>query len=61
VIAYVNRPSQPLPVSLGTLDAVHLATALEWSESRNAPLVMATHDAQLALAARSLGLATVGT
>jgi predicted nucleic acid-binding protein len=57
----LSRAAQPLPVSLGTLDAVHLATALEWGESRDAALVMATHDVQLALAARSLGLATVGT
>jgi PIN domain. len=28
----LNRAAQPLPVPLGTLDAIHLATALLWRE-----------------------------
>ena len=54
------RASQPLPVSLGTLDAIHLATALLWRELSAAELVMATHDAALGLAARSVGFRVVG-
>jgi predicted nucleic acid-binding protein len=54
------RASQPLPVSLGTLDAIHLATALLWREQSAADLVMATHDASLGLAARAVGLRVVG-
>ena len=57
----LTRAAQPLPVSLGTFDALHLATALAWRESSGAALVLATHDARLAVAARALGLATVGT
>ncbi len=54
------RASQPLPTSLGTLDAIHLATALLWRESRGTDLVVATHDAALALAARASGFAVAG-
>ncbi len=54
------RAAQPLPTELGTLDAIHLATALLWRESMDADLVMATHDVALALAARSFGLRVVG-
>jgi predicted nucleic acid-binding protein len=55
------RASQPLPVPLGTLGAIHLATALLWRERGAADLVMATHDESLALAARACGLRVVGT
>ena len=54
------RASQPFPTALGTLDAVHLATALLWRENRAPDLVMATHDTALALAARACGLSVVG-
>ncbi len=54
------RAAQPLPTELGTLDAIHLATALLWRETVDADLVMATHDVALAMAARSSGLRVVG-
>lgn len=54
------RAAQPPPTELGTLDAIHLATALLWREQRGADLVMATHDVSLATAARASGLAVVG-
>lgn len=54
------RASQPLPTALGTLDAIHLATALLWKERSGADLVMATHDDALATAARASGLRVVG-
>lgn len=54
------RASQPLPTALGTLDAIHLATALLWKERSGADLVMATHDELLATAARASGLRVVG-
>ncbi len=55
------RASQPLPTALGTLDAIHLATALLWKERSGTDLVMATHDAALATAARASGIRVVGT
>jgi predicted nucleic acid-binding protein len=56
----LTRAAQPLPVVLGTLDAIHLATAIAWREVSETDLTFATHDARLATAARALGLHTIG-
>jgi predicted nucleic acid-binding protein len=55
----LRRAAQPFGVVLGTLDALHLATALVLHEARG-ELVLATHDEQLALAARAQGLGVIG-
>lgn len=54
------RAAQPLPTELGTLDAIHLATALLWREHSGGDIVMATHDIALGTAARACGLMVVG-
>lgn len=54
------RAAQPMPLPLGTLDALHLATALLWSEMREQELLMTTHDRALANAARAMGLRVIG-
>jgi predicted nucleic acid-binding protein len=51
----LSRASEPLPTPLGTLDAIHLATALIWRERMGALPTMATHDSALGLAARTFG------
>lgn len=56
----LDRAAQPLPVSLGTLDALHLATALAWREASGTALTVATHDIRLGVAARAFGFETVG-
>ena len=56
----LRRAAQPLPTPLGTLDALHLATATLWRELRGQDLVMATHDRALATAARASGLRVLG-
>lgn len=56
----LRRAAQPMPVPLGILDAVHLATALLWRETRDDDLVLATHGCALALAARASGLRVIG-
>ena len=56
----LSRASEPLPTPLGTLDALHLATALVWRDRTGQALVMATHDGRLALAARSFGFEVLG-
>jgi predicted nucleic acid-binding protein len=56
----LERAAQPMPTELGTLDAIHLATALLWKDMTRADLVMATHDGALALGARAHGLRVVG-
>jgi len=57
----LQRAAQPMPTELGTLDAIHLATALLWNETRGTRLAVATHDRALAIAARAHGIAVVGT
>lgn len=60
--AILTRASQPLPTALGTLDAIHMASAMLWRErSSDDGLVMATHDGALGLAARACGFEVLGT
>jgi predicted nucleic acid-binding protein len=56
----LNRAAQPMPTALGTLDAIHLASALLWQEDAGVDLVVATHDEALGTAARAHGLPVVG-
>ena len=58
--AVLRQASQPLPTALGTLDAIHLATAVLWRETRGETLLMATHDRALGQAARALGMQVLG-
>lgn len=51
----LSRASEPLPTPLGTLDAIHLATALIWRERIGVLPMIATHDSALGLAARTFG------
>jgi uncharacterized protein len=58
--AVLARASQPFPTTLGTLDALHLSTALLWQEQSGTALTLATHDAALGRAARASGFAVIG-
>ena len=51
----LSRASDPMPMPIGTLDAIHLATALIWRERLGNLPEMATHDAALGAAARAFG------
>ena len=57
----LRRAAETLPVALGTLDALHLSTALTWQEESASTLVMATHDRALARAAGAYGFEVAGT
>jgi hypothetical protein len=48
------RAGDPFPTSLGTLDALHLASALAAREELPS-IVFATHDAELGVAASAMG------
>lgn len=51
----LSRASEPMPMAIGSLDAIHLATALIWRD-RVGPLPeVATHDTMLGAAARAFG------
>ncbi len=55
----LNRAAQPFPTTLGTLDALHLSTALLLREEFE-ELRMGTHDAALARAAVAEGFEVFG-
>ena len=55
----LERAAEPFPTLLGTLDAVHLATALLIQDDVE-ELSFATHDDELATAARSVGFRVHG-
>ena len=57
----LSRASEPMPLPVGTLDAIHLSTALLWRD-RIGPLPqLATHDTTLGAAARAFGFDVRGT
>jgi len=57
----LTRAGDPFPGALGTLDAIHLATALLWQDDANRKLdAFLTHDLELGRAARAMGLRVLG-
>ncbi len=58
--AVMSRASEPMPMPLGTLDAIHLATALIWRDRLGPLPQLVTHDAALAAAARGFGFEVRG-
>jgi predicted nucleic acid-binding protein len=56
----VSIASRPFPYVIKTLDAIHLATALEWQRRERKELVFLTHDGRLAAAARRAGFSVLG-
>lgn len=53
------RAADPFPTLIRTLDALHLATAL-LVRAEHPDLVFATHDRELATAARAVGFQVIG-
>lgn len=56
----LERAEEPFPTLLGSLDALHLATAL-LTRSQVPELLFATHDGGLATAARAVGFSVLGS
>jgi predicted nucleic acid-binding protein len=56
----LSRASQSFLTPLGTLDALHLSTALRLTEVGSMELTFVTHDTELAIAARSVNFAVEG-
>jgi hypothetical protein len=55
--AVKRRAAGPFPTVIGTLDAIHLASAILWGEPEPGSHVrILTHDRQLALCAHSMGI-----
>jgi predicted nucleic acid-binding protein len=57
----LRRASEPFPTPLGTLDAIHLATAIAWRDYHEQDFFVATHDRSLATAARAVGFQVSGS
>jgi uncharacterized protein len=57
----LSRAAEPMPMPVGTLDAIHLATALLWRDRMGPLPEMATHDTTLGAAARAFGFDVRGT
>ncbi len=56
----LGRASQPFPIGLGTLDAIHLATGLIYFEKTQEKIIFCTHDLALKKAAKAMGFKTLG-
>jgi predicted nucleic acid-binding protein len=56
----LSRASEPMPMPLGTLDALHLATALLWRDRMGPLQTLATHDTVLGQAAQAYGFDVQG-
>ena len=56
----LNRAAQSFLTPLGTLDALHLASAVRLAESTGIELTFLTHDGELGTAARSMNFVVEG-
>ncbi len=55
----LDRAADPFPTTIGTLDAIHLATALQLRHEFPA-IAFATHDRELRVAALAMGFEVLG-
>jgi len=61
--AVLNLAARSLPTTLAALDAIHLATAIRYRAAQppdERPIAFATHDHQLARAARAMNFEVLG-
>lgn len=56
----VSGAGASLPIALGTLDAIHLTSAITWRNSIKVELTFMTHDERLGKAARASGFVVLG-
>ncbi len=52
-----RRACESFPTVIGTLDAIHLSSALLWRAASDSELAMFTYDKQPALCAKAVGIA----
>lgn len=56
----LSRASQSFPTTIGTLDAIHLASCLLYREKTNKKIVLCTHDEALKKAGLVMDLEVLG-
>ncbi len=57
----LDKISYPLGLNLGTLDAIHLFSAIEYKRKTQKPVTILTHDEAMGSAARMFGFEVLGT
>ncbi len=56
-----QKSAEPFPTIIGTIDAIHLVSALRLKEeNKKLELTFLTHDSQLSTAATAMGMTVVG-
>ncbi|MBK9498241.1 MAG: hypothetical protein IPO06_02470 [Leptospiraceae bacterium] len=56
-----QKSAEPFPTIIGTLDAIHLSSALILrEENKKLDITILTHDSQLSTAAIAMGFAVAG-
>lgn len=59
--AIKKKSAEPFPTIIGTLDAIHLASALLLKEeNKKLEIIFLTHDNQLSIAATAVGFEVIG-
>ena len=56
----LRRAADPFPTPVGTLDSIHLASAIAVADDLEEEIPFATHDAELARCALACGLEVIG-
>lgn len=56
----LREAARSFPTIIGTLDAVHLASAALWQEGEEDGVIFMTHDIQQGVAAKAIGLRASG-
>ena len=54
-----RRSAGSFPTTIGTLDALHLSTAILWSDQEQVPFVIYTYDEQMKTCAQVMGMRTL--
>ncbi|MBE7411013.1 MAG: PIN domain-containing protein [Leptospiraceae bacterium] len=55
-----KRAKDSFPTIIGTLDAIHLSSALLWAEELRKPFVLLTRDKQMKVCSEALGIEVLG-
>lgn len=56
--AVKQRASEAFPTAIGTLDAIHLSSALIWREQADEDVMVMTFDKQMSVCAGAIGMHT---
>jgi hypothetical protein len=56
----IQRACESFPISLKSLDAIHLATSILWRQQENEKILFLTHDVQLSKSALASGFEVLG-